>query len=744
MTMEIFYLKVMVIAVLYTWTVESQTMANQLCSQQGSTEDADCDNYDLDTFLPSKWTGNFTCTDDDMETKFVLNVTSSSSTIGLQGNMYFDGENIYMVGSFASFFKMFAMQSDAIIKNQIANRYFSKVELNGKVQSSVFIEGAIIFQTDSGKDTCPMELRRQTATVWCNGHGFCQRYGRNKEEYVCCCDQRHTGNYCEVEKVTTAPITTTRNIVPCYPVNNCTSHYYCGSRGQKICEAGWTGFHCNIRIADGPADCDVFDQEDFIPSKWIGNYTCNDDGKLVNFTLNITRSNSSIGTVGNILIDNTSIAVVGSFASFFKTFTLQSQDLVAGEIFKRNWTSSVELNGILRTSLYISGKIIFSQGVGTYTCNAELRRKAVYIDWCSVHGSCYRIGHKRNQFSCCCDPGFSGNTCQVSTFGSTASTTSSTEPDVEETSKIPTETMVETTTALSKVHTETTIEKSASILPETSATPKTMSTTKRLKLEDVIRPGCTSNGWNITVDISKLRQLYPMVTTNHIYFGDNSCRGQVMGTALTFQQGFRDCLTSERVSGDSLLYENDLFYAIYDPINPFIIRQHKWTFTIECDVSRNRSTSSHVHHDVDAHHASVTSHYDIKMAFFKDANFMNQIAGNPVHASIGDDTYVKVFTSAADWTVKMRLHTCYTKPTDDAGGNMTYFIIKNGCEVDSNTHIISQSTHETRFVFQNFEYSTNKEGLNIYCNATFCETKDYSPGCAQSCVSQGTQALVGK
>ncbi|XP_053391822.1 CUB and zona pellucida-like domain-containing protein 1 [Mercenaria mercenaria] len=254
----------------------------------------------------------------------------------------------------------------------------------------------------------------------------------------------------------------------------------------------------------------------------------------------------------------------------------------------------------------------------------------------------------------------------------------------------------------------------------------------------------TSSGWNISIDLSILKQLYPTVTPSNIYFGDNSCRGKVIRTTLVFQQGFRDCLTSERVSSDTLLYENDLFYAIYDPINPFIIRQHKWTFTVEYDVSRNEATSSHVHHDVDAHHAAVASHYDIKMTFFKDANFMNQIAGNPVHASIGDDIYVKVFTSAADWTVKMRLHTCYTKPTDDAADDMTYFFIKDGCEVDSNTHIISQSTHETRFVFRDFEYSTNKEGLNIYCNATFCETKDYSPGIAQSCVSQGTQALVGK
>lgn len=57
---------------------------------------------------------------------------------------------------------------------------------------------------------------------------------------------------------------------------------------------------------------------------------------------------------------------------------------------------------------------------------------------------------------------------------------------------------------------------------------------------------------------------------------------------------------------------------------------------------------------------------------------MNKIPGDPIHATIGDTIYVKVFTSATDWTIKMRLHTCYTKPDDNARDEMTYFIIKDG------------------------------------------------------------------
>ncbi|XP_045164170.2 zona pellucida sperm-binding protein 2-like [Mercenaria mercenaria] len=243
--------------------------------------------------------------------------------------------------------------------------------------------------------------------------------------------------------------------------------------------------------------------------------------------------------------------------------------------------------------------------------------------------------------------------------------------------------------------------------------------------------------------MSIVRQLYPDIKANQIYFGDNTCRGKLVGDNLVFLQGLRDCLTAERISGNTILYENELFYAISDPIHPFIIRQYKWKYGVECDISRNEATSSHVHHNVESHHSVVSGHYSINLTFFKDPSFMNQLPGNPVQTNVGDDVYVKVFTTATDWNIKMRLHTCYTKPTE-AAANMVYYIIKDGCEVDSNTHIMSQSTHETRFVFQDFVYFSNREGLNIHCNATFCETKDFSPGCTQSCISHENQALIGK
>ncbi|XP_060591027.1 deleted in malignant brain tumors 1 protein-like isoform X2 [Ruditapes philippinarum] len=270
----------------------------------------------------------------------------------------------------------------------------------------------------------------------------------------------------------------------------------------------------------------------------------------------------------------------------------------------------------------------------------------------------------------------------------------------------------------------------------TTSTPLEITTQKALRLEDSVKVSCNVNGWDIKVDMGILKQVYPGSKPTDIYLGENTCNGLYSWNVLTFNQGLRECLTSETIQGNALIYNNELVYAEHDPIHPFIIRHYNWTIKVECDVQRNESSAGHLHHDAsnsNAHQVSGNSHYPVNMTFFTDPNFLHQIQGHPLQVSVGSDVYVKVFTETSDWSVKMRVHTCYTKPTPNAQEHMRYYIIKNGCEMDKNTHIISQSSHETRFIFQDFEYTSNHEGIYVYCDAIFCSSSDYSNQCLQTC-----------
>ena len=87
----------------------------------------------------------------------------------------------------------------------------------------------------------------------------------------------------------------------------------------------------------------------------------------------------------------------------------------------------------------------------------------------------------------------------------------------------------------------------------------------------------------------------------------------------------------------------------------------------------------HINHSVTAGPPVVGySHYDVNMTFYSDPNFLYEIRGNPLQVNVGSHVYVKVFSTMSDWTVKMKVHSCYTKPSAYAPDHLKYYIIKNG------------------------------------------------------------------
>ena len=115
------------------------------------------------------------------------------------------------------------------------------------------------------------------------------------------------------------------------------------------------------------------DGSDFIPSEWNGSYVCSDDNRNVSYILNVTKSDSSIGTVGTLFIDGNSVPMTGTFASFGKLLAIQGQRVVSPLVYGNNFTK-VEINMRFNTSLYMTGAIVFTANGGLKTCVSELRK----------------------------------------------------------------------------------------------------------------------------------------------------------------------------------------------------------------------------------------------------------------------------------------------------------------------------------------------------------------------------------
>ncbi|XP_060607118.1 CUB and zona pellucida-like domain-containing protein 1 [Ruditapes philippinarum] len=259
-------------------------------------------------------------------------------------------------------------------------------------------------------------------------------------------------------------------------------------------------------------------------------------------------------------------------------------------------------------------------------------------------------------------------------------------------------------------------------------------TTYSLYFQNAINVDCNEFTWNILVDMNKLRQIFPNAKGSDIYLGENKCTGIEKNGHLTFQQGLDECLTSGRLQHGRNTYNNELIYAEHDPVYTFIIRHYNWTVNVECDVTSDGNGYGYVASGTSSPSPSLSSpQYPVNISYYADPNYMKEVSASPLHVAVGAQVYVKVFTETYDWNARMRVVSCYTKPTYNAPDHTKYYLLENGCEVDTNTHIISQSSHETKFVFDNFEYTSNHEGIYMFCDTIFCNTHDYSAKCRQSC-----------
>ena len=75
-----------------------------------------------------------------------------------------------MDGTFASFAKILALQSHDIVSEQIFGVNFTDVEINMQYQSSVFMDGAVVFIDGNNQVSCRSELRRIAGMFLNNNH----------------------------------------------------------------------------------------------------------------------------------------------------------------------------------------------------------------------------------------------------------------------------------------------------------------------------------------------------------------------------------------------------------------------------------------------------------------------------------------------------------------------------------------------------------------------------------------------
>ncbi|XP_061178330.1 deleted in malignant brain tumors 1 protein-like [Saccostrea echinata] len=249
--------------------------------------------------------------------------------------------------------------------------------------------------------------------------------------------------------------------------------------------------------------------------------------------------------------------------------------------------------------------------------------------------------------------------------------------------------------------------------------------------KSIVSVGCLDSAWNITVHIPSLQAKYPDFNPSECYIGvDNvNCTGQVNGSYLYFRHDYSECNTKEKNSTEGVEYRSELVCPRHDRLYHFIIREIRLRKNLLCKFFSINSASSTLRDRL------------VHLQFFSDPSLSR--SKNFHSSKVGEKLYVRAFSDVTDSTLKMRLSHCYTTPAIVTDSKMQYFIIRNGCVIDPNAVIFYQSAHETRFSFEYFEFTTSHDSMNLYCNATFCQSNDHSPACQPTCHAHVIRRLKG-
>ncbi|KAH3811679.1 hypothetical protein DPMN_140091 [Dreissena polymorpha] len=259
----------------------------------------------------------------------------------------------------------------------------------------------------------------------------------------------------------------------------------------------------------------------------------------------------------------------------------------------------------------------------------------------------------------------------------------------------------------------------------------------------VVKPGCSDQGWNITSNLTLLRNSFTNYMYNteiQMYLGIASCKGSArngfIDGVLVYDYSFHECMTRKKVSDNLNIFENKMVLR-FDPENIAASTAFNWTLNVHCNaVDTNIITSISTN-------SLQSDANSISISVFSDSFFQNKLHSNPLHFLPGDTVYVKVFSSVGDPEIKLLLKSCYTRPALEKDSRLDTVLIQNGCEVESSTHVISVAAHEIQFMFQNYASVAFHGGIYVFCDVSYCNPQNLRVNCIQTCNGMLGPVIIG-
>ncbi|XP_046547928.1 deleted in malignant brain tumors 1 protein-like [Haliotis rubra] len=112
-------------------------------------------------------------------------------------------------------------------------------------------------------------------------------------------------------------------------------------------------------------------------------------------------------------------------------------------------------------------------------------------------------------------------------------------------------------------------------------------------VQDVVNMSCDAGTFNIQIDLTFLKRLYPASSERTIALADSSCTGIVSNDILIINTNADSCGTIVKTEADRHVYTNFLVDRIFATESNDIVRGQRWKIPLTCSVPRSESFSIH-------------------------------------------------------------------------------------------------------------------------------------------------------
>ncbi|PWA25867.1 hypothetical protein CCH79_00001778 [Gambusia affinis] len=253
------------------------------------------------------------------------------------------------------------------------------------------------------------------------------------------------------------------------------------------------------------------------------------------------------------------------------------------------------------------------------------------------------------------------------------------------------------------------------------------------------RVDCSSDNMNIVISRTYLNSLG--YDGHSLYLDDPYCKPKISSYEVVFSFPLSSCGTVKHFNNGRVVYTNNI--RGFPSSQGEIVRQSYLKMNINCTMEPD-SVSQIMFVVNNGGNSSIagSGRYNTSMAFYTSSSFSYKVTSVPYQVALNQDLYVQVDMSRQDSNLVLFLDTCVAAPSPFDFETRPYYLVRNGCAVDSTYRPISSgSWYRARFTFKAFMFMRGTDSVYLQCKVLICPSSDSNSRCRRGCSRRRAREL---